>query len=90
MHISLPTSLLITVYTVQDDFRNLFTASEKVKGEYRGLQEEYRNNRGEACRLRLSVTELQGEVASRADCITALEVQVSKLTSQCEVRNSGN
>lgn len=41
--------------------------------------------RAEACRLRLNVTELQGDIAVRADTTTALEVQLSKLSSQCEV-----
>ncbi|XP_054272453.1 protein Daple-like [Macrosteles quadrilineatus] len=72
---------------LKDDFRNLFTASEKVKSDYRGLQEEYKVVRAETCRLRLNVTELQGELASRNDHITSIEVQLSKLSSQCEILN---
>lgn len=70
---------------LKDDFRNLFTASEKLKGEYRAVQEEYKNIRAEARRLKLTVTELQGELAVRADRITSLEVQLSKLSNQCDM-----
>lgn len=76
---------IIIILLLKDDFRNLFTASEKLKSEYRAVQEEYKNIRAEARRLKLTVTELQGELAVRADRITSLEVQMSKLSNQCDV-----
>lgn len=69
----------------QDDFRNLFTASEKLKQEYRSLQEEYRSLRSENGALKLRQTEMQGELAKSGDHNTLLEVEVSKLNSRCEV-----
>jgi predicted nuclease with TOPRIM domain len=69
----------------QDDFRNLFTASEKLKQEYRSLQEEYRSLRSENSTLKLRQTEMQGELAKSSDHNTLLEVEVSKLNNRCEV-----
>jgi cell division protein FtsL len=69
----------------QDDFRNLFTASEKLKQEYRSLQEEYRSLRSENGSLKLRHTEMQGELAKSNDHSTLLEVEVSKLNNRCEV-----
>lgn len=69
----------------QDDFRNLFTASEKLKQEYRSLQEEYRSLRSENGAMKLRQTEMQGELAKSGDHNTLLEVEVSKLNSRCEV-----
>lgn len=69
----------------QDDFRNLFTASEKLKQEYRSLQEEYRSLRSENGSLKLRQTEVQGELAKSSDHNTLLEVEVSKLNNRCEV-----
>ncbi|KAL1138827.1 hypothetical protein AAG570_008889 [Ranatra chinensis] len=68
---------------LKDDFRNLFTANEKAKSEYRGAQEEYRTMRSEVRKLTLNVTELQGVIATRDDRITHLEIELSKLHSQC-------
>lgn len=49
------------------------------------MQEEYKNVRVENGKYKLSLTELNGELEARSDKITSLEVQVSKLSSQCEV-----
>ncbi|XP_068086065.1 girdin [Anabrus simplex] len=78
--------------SLKDDFRNLFTANEKLKQEYRSLQEEYRTQRVESGNLKLRATELQGELAQRQDHTTALEVELSKMTNKCEMllqMNSG-
>jgi chromosome segregation ATPase len=69
----------------QDDFRNLFTASEKLKQEYRSLQEEYRSLRSENGSLKLRQTEMQGELAKSSDHNTLLEVELSKMNNRCEV-----
>jgi len=71
--------------SLKDDFRNLFTASEKLKQEYRSLQEEYRSLRSENGALKLRQTEMQGELAKSGDHNTLLEVEVSKLNSRCEM-----
>lgn len=69
----------------QEDFRNLFTASEKLKQEYRSLQEEYRSLRSENGSLKLRQTEMRGELAKSNDQSTLLEIEVSKLNNRCEV-----
>ncbi|XP_023727348.1 girdin isoform X2 [Cryptotermes secundus] len=71
--------------SLKDDFRNLFTASEKLKQEYRSLQEEYRSLRSENGSLKLRQTEVQGELAKSNDHNTLLEVEVSKLNNRCEM-----
>ncbi|KAJ4427776.1 hypothetical protein ANN_25429 [Periplaneta americana] len=71
--------------SLKDDFRNLFTASEKLKQEYRSLQEEYRALRTENGSLKLRQTEMQGELAKANDHSTLLEVEVSKLSNRCEM-----
>lgn len=70
---------------MQDDFRSLFQANEKLKIDYRELQEEYRRVRSEASKLKLNLTELQGELATRNETITTLELDISKLSNRCEV-----
>ena len=69
----------------KDDFRNLFTASDKLKQEFRSLQEEYRSLRSENGSLKLRQTEMQGELAKSNDHNTLLEVELSKLNNKCEV-----
>lgn len=69
----------------QDDFRNLFTASERMKVEYRNLQEEYRKLRAESGRLRLGQTEMQGELNTRSDLVAGLQLENAKLQQKCDV-----
>lgn len=75
----------VTVLIFQDDFRNLFTASERMKVEYRNLQEEYRKLRAESGRLRLGQTEMQGELNSRSDLVAGLQLENAKLQQKCDV-----
>nr|CAD7404869.1 unnamed protein product [Timema cristinae] len=70
--------------SLKDDFRNLFTASEKLKLEFRNLQEEYRSLRTDSGNLKLLNLELKGELTKRSDHVTMLEVELSKLTNRCE------
>lgn len=70
---------------LKDDFRNLFTASEKQRIDFRGIQEDYKLLRTENAELRLRQTQLQGEMASQADHINALELELSKLRNKCEM-----
>nr|CAD7574564.1 unnamed protein product [Timema californicum] len=71
--------------SLKDDFRNLFTASEKLKLEFRNLQEEYRSLRTDSGNLKLLNLELKGELTKRSDHVTMLEVELSKLTNRCEI-----
>lgn len=79
----------ITFFFFQDDFRNLFTASERMKVEYRNLQEEYRKLRAESGRLRLGQTEMQGELNSRSDLVAGLQLENAKLQQKCDVSTLG-
>ncbi|XP_029042151.1 girdin [Osmia bicornis bicornis] len=77
---------------LKDDFRNLYTATEKLKMEYRNLQEDYRKNKIETNRLSLKLTEMQGELSTKDERCSNLELQVNKLNQRCEVllhMNSG-
>lgn len=76
----------VNILRFQDDFRNLYTATEKLKIEYRNLQEDYRKNKIETNRLSLKLTELQGELSSRDERCSNLELQFNKLNKCCEVR----
>lgn len=77
---------------LKDDFRNLYTATEKLKVEYRNLQEDYRKNKVETNRLSLKQTELQGELSIKDEKNSNQELQISKLNQRCEMllqMNSG-
>ncbi|XP_015438063.1 PREDICTED: girdin isoform X1 [Dufourea novaeangliae] len=70
---------------LKDDFRNLYTATEKLKMEYRNLQEDYRKNKVETNRVSLKLTEMQGELSSRDERCSNLELQFNKLNKCCEM-----
>ncbi|KAL3278427.1 hypothetical protein HHI36_013749 [Cryptolaemus montrouzieri] len=70
---------------LKDDFRNLFTASERLKVEYKSLQEELRNLRIESRNLRLGQTEMQGELNSRTDLVTSFQLENAKLQQKCDM-----
>lgn len=54
--------------------------------EYRNLQEDYRKNKIETNRLSLKLTEMQGELSTKDERCSNLELQVNKLNQRCEVR----
>lgn len=56
-----------------------------MKIEYRNLQEDYRKNKIETNRLSLKLTEMQGELSSRDERCSNLELQINKLNQRCEV-----
>lgn len=56
-----------------------------MKGEYRGLQEEYKKLRMESGRLRLGQTEMQGELNTRSDLAAGLQLENAKLQQRCDV-----
>ena len=70
---------------LQDDFRNLYTATEKLRVEYRNLQEDYRKNKVEMNRLSLKLTEIQGELSRRDEQCSVQEIEIGKLNQRCEM-----
>lgn len=70
---------------LKDDFRNLFTASDRLKNEYRNMQEEYRNLRSEVAQLKLRNTEISGEVNTKVEIITSMELEINKTNQHCEM-----
>lgn len=70
---------------LKDDFRNLFTASDRLKNEYRNMQEEYRNLRSEVTQLKLRNTEISGEINTKVEIITSMELEINKTNQHCEM-----
>ncbi|KAI5637723.1 HOOK protein domain-containing protein [Phthorimaea operculella] len=70
---------------LKDDFRNLFTASDRLKNEYRNMQEEYRNLRTEVTQLKLRNTEMSGELNTKIEVITSMELEINKTNQHCEM-----
>ncbi|XP_047517144.1 girdin [Pieris napi] len=70
---------------LKEDFRNLFTASDRLKNEYRHMQEEYRNLRSEVSQLKLKHTEMSGELNTKSEVITSMELEISKTNQHCEM-----
>lgn len=70
---------------LKDDFRNLFTASERLKVEYRNLQDELKNLRLESRNLRLRETEIQDELSTRSDKAAGLQLDNAKLQQKCDM-----
>ncbi|KOB66901.1 Hook protein [Operophtera brumata] len=70
---------------LKEDFRNLFTASDRLKNEYRNMQEEYRNLRSEVAQLKLRNTEMSGEINTKIEVITSMELEINKTNQHCEM-----
>lgn len=70
---------------LKDDFRNLFTASDRLKVEYRAVMEELKNVRTEFRTLSLGQTEMQGELNTRSDLVSGLQLENAKLHQKCVV-----
>lgn len=70
---------------LKDDFRNLFTTSERLKHEYKNIQEQYRLIRAENSKLKLQTTEQSGEMNNRVEQTNALEIELTKVKQQNEV-----
>lgn len=66
---------------LKDDFKNLFTANERFKTDYKNMQEQYKILRRENARLNLQNTELSGELEQAK----ILEVELAKTSSRCEM-----
>lgn len=63
---------------LKDDFRNVYTANERLKSDYRTLQGNSKAARTEAGRLHLENTALRGDHASAV-------TETNKLREKCEV-----
>lgn len=63
---------------LKDDFRNVYTANERLKADYRTLQGNSKAARTEAGRLHLENTALRGDHASAV-------TETNKLREKCEV-----
>ncbi|KAG7203145.1 hypothetical protein KM043_010265 [Ampulex compressa] len=70
---------------LKDDFRNLFAGMEKLRAEYKNLQDEYRKTKVETNRLSLKLTETQGELSTKDERCSNLELQMNKLNQGCEM-----
>lgn len=73
------------LFLFQDDFRYLFTTNERLKSEYRSIQDEYKSLKTESSRLMLSNTEMQGEFNSQTDTVASLQLENAKLLQKCDV-----
>lgn len=70
---------------LKDDFKNLFTQTDRMKQEYKNMQEQYRAMRSENGQLRLQHTELQGELNNRIDVATGLDIELTKVSQRCDM-----
>nr|XP_018904928.1 PREDICTED: daple-like protein isoform X1 [Bemisia tabaci]XP_018904929.1 PREDICTED: daple-like protein isoform X1 [Bemisia tabaci] len=75
---------------LKEDFRHLYAINEKTKADYQRLQDKLTLYTADNGKLRLSLTELEGQVASFKDIITSLEVEKTKLKNKCEVLIQSN
>ncbi|XP_058057657.1 girdin [Anopheles bellator] len=70
---------------LKDDFRCLFTQSERVKQDYKNCHDQYRAYRTENSRLKLRNTELSGELTNKKEQISNLEIEYTKIHQRCEM-----
>uniref|UniRef100_A0A182RS39 HOOK N-terminal domain-containing protein n=1 Tax=Anopheles funestus TaxID=62324 RepID=A0A182RS39_ANOFN len=70
---------------LKDDFRCLFTTSERLKQDYKNCHDQYRVFRTENSRLKLRNTELSGELTNKKEQISNLEIEYTKINQRCEM-----
>uniref|UniRef100_A0A182VWT8 HOOK N-terminal domain-containing protein n=1 Tax=Anopheles minimus TaxID=112268 RepID=A0A182VWT8_9DIPT len=70
---------------LKDDFRCLFTTSERLKQDYKNCHDQYRAYRTENSRLKLRNTELSGELTNKKEQISNLEIEYTKINQRCEM-----
>lgn len=75
---------------LKEDFRNLFSTNERVKQEYKNIQEQYKITRAENSRLKIQSTEQSGEMNNRIEHLTGLEIELTKVKQQNEVMTCCN
>ncbi|KAL5292164.1 CCDC88A family protein [Megaselia abdita] len=73
-----------------EDFRNLFSTSDRFKTEYKNLQEQYKLIRTENARLKLQNTEISGDINTKDDHIKSLEIENSKLSQSNDMLRQMN
>lgn len=66
---------------LKDDFRNLFTANDRLKNDYKNMQEQYKILRRENNRLNLQNTEMSGDMEQ----VQLLEFELAKTTNRCDM-----
>lgn len=71
---------------LKGDFRHVLTTTERLKHEYKNIQEQYRIIRAENAKLKLQTTEQSGEMNNRVEQTSALEIELTKIKQQNEVR----
>ena len=76
-------TIVVSSY-LQDDFSSLLSSNEKLRGEYKNLQQTTKQSRLK--RIKLKYAELAGELNDVRDQLAALDVEVAKLTNKCQVR----
>lgn len=79
------TSLRAEHSKLKEDFRNLFSTNERIKHEYKNIQEQYKITRAENSRLKIQSTEQSGEMNNRIEHFTGLEIELTKVKQQNEV-----
>ncbi|KAL7033987.1 hypothetical protein ACKWTF_007807 [Chironomus riparius] len=70
---------------LKEDFRNLFSTNERIKQEYKNIQEQYKITRAENSRLKIQSTEQSGEMNNRIEHFTGLEIELTKVKQQNEM-----
>ena len=75
---------------LKDDFRSLFTSNERVKGEYCGLQTDYKAMKTTFNQLRLQHTETKGQLHEAREQMALMDVENSKAANRCEVLTQMN
>lgn len=75
---------------LKDDFRNLYTTSERLKSEYKNIQEQYKKLRSDNARLNLHNTENSGELSVRIEQAKSLEIELTSMSHRCELLQQVN
>lgn len=70
---------------LKEDFRNLFSTSERLKSEYKNIQEQYKIIRSDNGQLRLQNTKLSDELNTRTEQMNSLEIEFTKCAQRCEM-----
>lgn len=75
---------------LKEDFRHLFTTNDRIKHEYKSIQEQYRIARAENSRLKLQTTEQSGEMNNHMDNVKEMEIELIKVKQENEVSDLEN
>jgi chromosome segregation ATPase len=75
---------------LKDDFRSLFTSSDRVKTEYNNLQADYKALKANFNKQRLQSTEQQGQLHEIKEQMAMADVEHTKVLHRCEVLEQMN